>query len=154
MPQRAHLRSGELARSGGISTDTLRHYERMKVLPVPRRSNGNYRLYPPEAVDRLRLIRRALAVGFSLPELARILKVRDEGGAPCRQVKHLLEDKLIRLNEQISNLQAMRDHLQAVLADWETRLSQTPDGKPARLLELLEIPACHPQPTTLKGRRT
>jgi len=154
MAQRANLRSGELARLGGISTDTLRHYERIKVLPVPRRSTGNHRLYPPDAVDRLRLIRRALAVGFSLPELARILKMRDEGGAPCRQVKRLLEEKLIRLNEQISDLQAMRDHLQAVLADWEARLSQTPDGRPATLLEFLAIPTCHPQPSTLKGKRT
>jgi DNA-binding transcriptional MerR regulator len=126
----------------------------MKVLPVPTRSNGNYRLYPPEAVDRVRLIRRALAVGFSLPELARILKIRDEGGVPCRQVKRLLEEKLIRLDQQILDLQSMRDHLQAVLADWETRLSRTPDGKPARLLEFLDIPACHPQGHGLKGRAT
>src|SRR5436190_2024388 len=114
MAQRPYLRSGEVARAIGISTDTLRHYEVMKVLPVPPRSLGNYRLYPPEAVDRLRLIRRALAVGFSLSELARILKIRDEGGAPCRQVKHLPDEKLIALNQQIFELTAMRDQLQAV----------------------------------------
>ena len=123
----------------------------MKVLPLPRRSSGNYRLYPLEAVDRLRLIRRALAVGFSLPELARILKIRDEGGAPCRQVKRMLEEKLNRLNEQITNLQAMRDHLQMVVADWESRLSRTPDGKPARLLEFLDVPASRPNLSNLKG---
>jgi DNA-binding transcriptional MerR regulator len=100
------------------------------------------------------LIRRALAVGFSLPELARILKIRDEGGVPCRQVKHLLEEKLIRLDEQISDLQTMRDHLQKVLADWETRLSQTPDGRQARLLERLEVPTCHQEVRKLKRKRT
>jgi DNA-binding transcriptional MerR regulator len=126
----------------------------MKVLPVPTRSNGNYRLYPPEAVHRVRLIRRALAVGFSLPELGRILKIRDEDGAPCSQVKRLLEEKLVRLDQQILNLQSMREHLQAVLADWETRLSRTPDGKPARLLESLGIPACDAQVHGLKGRAT
>ena len=83
----------------GISSDSLRHYERMKLLAPRRRSAGNYRLYPPEAVDRVRLIRHALAVGFSLPELAKILKVRDKAGAPCRQVKRLLEEKLRRLQE-------------------------------------------------------
>jgi len=126
----------------------------MKVLPKPGRSPGNYRLYPPEAVDRLLLIRRALAVGFSLPELARILKIRDEGGAPCRQVMRLLEQKLIRLNEQISDFLTMRDQLQRVLADCEARLSHTPEGKPARLLEFLNVPASGPQIPTLKGRRT
>jgi DNA-binding transcriptional MerR regulator len=150
----SHFRSGELARLVGISTDTLRHYERMKVLPLPRRSSGNYRLYPTDAVDRLRLIRRALAMGFSLPELARILKVRDEGGAPCRQVKRLLEEKLMGLDEQISDLSAMREQLRATLADWETRLSQTPEGKPARLLEFMDVQVSHRQVHTLKGKHT
>lgn len=150
----SNFHSGELARLIGISTDTLRHYERMKVLPMPRRSSGNYRLYPPDAVDRLRLIRRALAVGFTLPELARILKVRDEGGAPCRQVKRLLEEKVTRLDEQISDLSAMRDQLRATLADWESRLSQTPEGRPARLLESLDVQISHRQARTLKGKHT
>ncbi len=138
MSQQTDLRSGELARLAGVSTDTLRHYERMKLLAVPRRSSGNYRLYPPEALDRVRLIRGALAVGFSLPELARILKVRDNGGAPCRQVKRLLEEKLVDLGGQIADLVAMQRHLRTVLKDWDQRLKGTPDGKPARLLETLK----------------
>jgi MerR family transcriptional regulator, copper efflux regulator len=135
-----YLQSGELARLAEVSTDTLRHYERMKLLAVPRRSSGNYRLYPAVALDRVRLIRRALAVGFSLPELAKILKVRDDGGAPCRQVKGLLEEKLTHLDDQIADLVAMRGHLRAVLKDWDERLKGTPDGKPARLLETLTAP--------------
>jgi DNA-binding transcriptional MerR regulator len=132
-----HLRSGELAKLAGVSTDTLRHYERMKLLAIPRRSAGNYRLYPPNSLERVRLIRRALAVGFSLPELVRVLKVRDAGGAPCRQVKRLLEEKVLQLEGQISDLAAMRDHLRTVLEDWDQRLLRTPDGRPARLLESL-----------------
>jgi DNA-binding transcriptional MerR regulator len=96
----------------------------MKLLAIPRRSAGNYRLYPPNSLDRVRLIRRALAVGFSLPELVRALKVRDAGGGPCRRV-------------QISGLAAMRDHLRTVLEDWDQRLLRTPYGRPARLLESL-----------------
>src|ERR1019366_1214948 len=84
------LRSGELADLLGISPDILRHYERMKLLPVPRRSPGNYRLYPRETAHRVRLIRNALAVGFSLPELAKILKVRDAGGARSPNGNELL----------------------------------------------------------------
>jgi len=121
----------------GVSADTLRHYERMKLLAAPRRSAGNYRMYPPDALDRVRLIRRALGVGFSLAELVKILKVRDGGGAPCRQVKRLLEEKLHEVNEQITELIAMREHLGTVLEDWERRLEGTPEGKPARLLESL-----------------
>jgi DNA-binding transcriptional MerR regulator len=135
------LRSGELAALAGISTDTLRHYERMGVLPVPQRSEGNYRLYPAHAVDRVRLIRRSLSVGFSLAELAKILKARDQGRPPCRQVRALMADKLSQLEQEIGQLQAMRDHLRTVLCDWDERLDRTPDGQPAKLLETLSLPA-------------
>jgi DNA-binding transcriptional MerR regulator len=152
MDQKPHFRSGELAELTGISPDTLRHYERMKLLAVPRRSAGNYRLYPPEAVQRVRLIRHALAVGFSLPELAKILKVRDKVGAPCRQVQQLLEEKLDTMNKQISDLTAMRDHLRTILADWDERLAHTPEGKPAKLLETLVVPPHLLQRLKLKGK--
>jgi len=150
--QKPYLRSGELAALAGISPDTLRHYERMKLLATPRRSAANYRLYPREALDRVRLIRRALAVGFSLPELAKILKVRDAGGAPCRQVKRLLEEKLLTMDEQIGDLVAMRKHLRTVLADWDERITRTSNGKPARLLETLVVPAYRSNPRKLKGK--
>lgn len=154
MVQKPFLRSGELASLSGISADTLRHYERMKLLAAPRRSSGNYRLYLPEALDRVRLIRCALAVGFSLSELSEILKVRDGGGSPCRRVKTLLDEKLTRLDEQISDLLAMRDHLRRVSRDWDRRLTQTPDGKPARLLETLMLPASGPRPSSVKGKQS
>ena len=152
MDQKPYLRSGELAELAGISPDTLRHYERMKLLAVPRRSSGNYRLYPPEAVHRVRLIRHALAVGFSLPELAKILRVRDKAGAPCRQVRQLLEEKLHTMNEQIADLTAMRDHLQTILTDWDKRLAHTPEGKPAKLLETLVVPPHLLKRLKLKGK--
>jgi DNA-binding transcriptional MerR regulator len=110
-------------------------------------------MYPLDALDRVRLIRRALGVGFSLPELAKILKVRDGGGAPCRQVKRLLEEKLGQVNDQIMELTAMREHLGAVLEDWDRRLEGTPDGKPARLLESLGA-APRTKQTHLKGKTT
>lgn len=146
MVEQPYLRSGELASLSGISADTLRHYERMKLLATPRRSSGNYRLYSPEALDRVRLIQRALAVGFSLSELSEILAVRDGGGSPCRKVKKLLDEKLSRLDEQISDLLAMRDHLRLVSLDWDRRLTQAPEGKPAKLLESLTLPASGPKP--------
>jgi DNA-binding transcriptional MerR regulator len=149
--QKRYLRSAELATLAGVSPDTLRHYERMRLLATPPRSGGNYRLYPPEAVDRVRLIRHALAVGFSLSELAKILKVRDAGGAPCRQVKGLLEKKLLTMEEQIADLVAMRKHLRALLADWEERLAHISKGKRASLLETLVVPAYRPKLHKLEG---
>lgn len=69
-------RVGELAKAAGISTDTLRHYERKGVLPRPRRSRNGYREYPKEALERVGMIRQALAVGFTLDELSAVFKIR------------------------------------------------------------------------------
>ena len=73
------LNSGELAKSAGVSTDTLRHYERKGVLTRPLRGRNGYRQYPASALDRVRLVRRALAVGFTLDELAGILAFATTG---------------------------------------------------------------------------
>jgi len=82
------MRSGQLAHLTGVSTDTLRHYERLGLLPLPQRSAGNYRDYSPQSQQRVGLIQRALTIGFSLSELKTILAVRDRGGAPCRGSHH------------------------------------------------------------------
>ena len=124
----------------GVSTDTLRHYERMRVLPLPRRTSAGYRQYPLEAVDRLRLVRHAMALGFRLEELSKILMVRDRGGVPCRQVHALAVQKLATLDRQIEDLAALRGHMQKIVAQWEKRLNGTPIGQPARLLETLILP--------------
>lgn len=131
------LRAGELARLCGVSTDTLRHYERIGVLAHPRRSEAGYRQYPAAAVARVRLVRRALGLGFSLAELARLLRVRDRGGAPCRAVRALAAAKLEQVEKQLTDLAGLRDHLRELLADWDRRLKTTPEGVPAGLLEVV-----------------
>jgi len=130
------LRSGELARLSGVSADTLRHYER-KGLLKPRRAPNGYREYPRHAVERLRLIRNALAIGFKLDDLERILKIRDAGGAPCRQVRDLAAAKLDELETLLREMTAMRDELQELIKDWDRRLDSTLEDEPARLLETL-----------------
>ena len=135
------MRAGELARAAGVSTDTLRHYERKGVLARPRRSRNGYREYPPEALARVLLVRRALGVGFTLAELARILRVRDRGGAPCREVRELAAAKLAGVEEQLRALASLRDELRATLAGWDARLSKTEDGGRAGLLETLAAAA-------------
>ena len=96
--------SGELSRLAGVSSDTLRHYERKGVLERPRRSSNGYRRYPSDALQRVQLIRGALSVGFTLDELARILNVRDRGGAPCEEVRNLAVQKLANIETQLRDL--------------------------------------------------
>ncbi len=130
------LHSGELARLSGVSTDTLRHYERKGLLTSRRASNG-YREYAPQALARVRLVQHALSVGFSLDELTAFLKVRNDGGAPCREVRALAARKLKELEGRIRDLRRLRTELRALLSDWDARLAAAKNGKRAWLLESL-----------------
>ena len=118
------LSSGKLADLAGVSRDTLRHYERKGVLPRALRGQNGYRQYPPEALQRVQLIRRALSVGFTLDELARVLRVRDAGGAPCEEVRKLATQKLLAVQDQLRELTELRDDLQKTLSDWDVRLAR------------------------------
>jgi len=120
-----------------VSTDTLRHYERVGVLAKPPRTNSGYRQYPSSALERVRLVRRAMSVGFSLEELARVLRVRDKGGAPCRQVRDLAASKLEMIERRMEELALVRDQLEKLLKDWDGRLARTAPGHRAGLLESL-----------------
>lgn len=75
----ADLSVGELARLAGVSTDSVRHYERKGVIARPVRAANGYHLYPQSTLPRVQLVRRALAVGFTLDELARVLAIRERG---------------------------------------------------------------------------
>ncbi len=129
--------AGELAGAVGVSTDTLRHYERKGVLPRPGRTANGYRRYPETALERVLMVRRALAVGFTLDELARILNERDRGGTPCRRVRALASEKLSDVEEQLKTLTALRDELTGLVSDWDKRLASTPTDGQAGLLKSL-----------------
>jgi DNA-binding transcriptional MerR regulator len=137
------LYSGELARLAGVSPDTLRFYERRGLLPLAQRTASGYRVFPPEALARVRLIRGALSIGFSVAELTAILRERDHGGAPCRRVRELTANKLAALEVQLRDLQSWRRELRKTLAAWDRTLKDTPRGKRAGLLEAFV--ATHPK---------
>jgi len=133
----AMLSPAELARLTGVSTDTLRHYERKGVLGVPARSQGGYRRYPLEAAAQVRLVRRALAIGFTLNDLAGVLSERNRGGAPCHTVRTLVAERLAELETRLRDLTGLRDELRILLREWDRRLARIPAGTQARLLDVL-----------------
>ncbi len=137
MKPRLALRSGTLAKLAGISADTLRLYERKGLISAPLRAANGYRCYSHDAVARVRMIRAALSIGFTLDELAKILKLRDAGGAPCHRVRELVAAKLQGLEQHIEQLVALRGQLSEVLRAWDGLLAHTPHGQRAGLLEAL-----------------
>jgi DNA-binding transcriptional MerR regulator len=121
-----------------------------------RRSINGYREYPDWAPGRVRLVQRALAVGFALDELAQILAIRQRGGAPCRRVRALAATKLQAMDQQLRDLRALRGELRALIAAWDERLAKTGKDQRAWLLESwASEPAAGRQlrPSTIRGRR-
>ncbi|HET9400471.1 MAG TPA: MerR family DNA-binding protein [Candidatus Acidoferrales bacterium] len=129
------LYSGELARLAGISADTLRYYERCRLLPAAPRALSGYRLFPPHALLRVRLIRGALSLGFSVKELAAIFGERDRGEAPCHRVRAIAARKLAEVESQLRDLRTHREDLRKTLREWDSLLGNTPRGERAGLLE-------------------
>ena len=131
------LRIGEVARRAGISPDTLRHYERHGLIPKPKRTAAGYRMFSPDVIERVRLIRSALSVGFTIRELSRILGIRDRGGVPCAEVRSLAAYKLDHLEKRIAEMQDLRVKLRSLIKTWDGMLSEVPAGRQARLLDVL-----------------
>jgi MerR family transcriptional regulator, Zn(II)-responsive regulator of zntA len=134
--ERVTLSPSDVARQVGVSTDTLRHYERKGLLPSPVRSSAGYRRYSVETVKRVQLIQRALVIGFSLDELAQVLRDRERGSPPCKAVRDLVKQRLVDLDDRLRQLSALRIELRHLIADWDRRIARAA-GKPAHLLETL-----------------
>ena len=128
------LYSGALAKAAGVSPDTIRYYEKIGVLPKATRTESGYRVYPASAVERVLVVQRALRIGFTLAELAEVLKARDAGGAPCRRVYQLAQEKLKGIEADIEALKLTRRYVQKVLADWEQRTQSAGPGQQSHLL--------------------
>jgi DNA-binding transcriptional MerR regulator len=94
-------------------------------------------MYPESAIERVLLVQRALRIGFTLGELAEVLKTRDSGGAPCRRVFEIAQEKLKGIEADIEALKSTRKYLKKVLSDWQGRMNQLGPGQRAQLLQSL-----------------
>lgn len=101
---------GRLADAASVGVETIRFYEREGLLETPERTRSGYRLYRPEAVERLGFIRRAKALGFSLAEIRELLGLAAPAGERAR-VKALTEHKLAEIDRRIEELRRMREAL-------------------------------------------
>jgi DNA-binding transcriptional MerR regulator len=100
------LTIGQLAQAGGVPSSTVRYYERIGLIEPESRSMGNYRLYGAAAIEQLRFIRSAQAIGFGLDDISTLL-----GGAACKDVQSLIDRRLADIAERLRDLR----HVQRVL---------------------------------------
>lgn len=129
------LQIGEIARLCGVSVDTVRYYERLKLLPAASRTNSGYRIFSTKAIEQIKFIKQAQELGFSLEEIKGLLT---SGGAEeCERVRDLLQRKLSEMDEQIKKMKAFRKVLAKHLDECDSELSER--GQNAHCPVLFEI---------------
>jgi MerR family mercuric resistance operon transcriptional regulator len=106
---------GELSAICGVPTQTIRFYERRRLLAEPKRQPNGYRIYDQATADRISFIRRAQRAGLTLTEVRGVLDVRAEGRTPCTHVSQLLTIKLSDVTAQMGELQTLRRELEALI---------------------------------------
>ena len=110
----SQMKIGELAKQSGCQVETIRYYEREELLPAPARSAGNFRLYDPGHVERLRFIRHCRSLDMNLDEIRTLLKFRDTPSANCGDVNALLDEHIHHVSERIEELTGLQQELKTL----------------------------------------
>lgn len=114
------LTIGALAKSAGVGVETIRYYQRRGLLPEPTRQYGSIRRYGRGDAARLRFIRRAQELGFTLDEIGELLKLQDGGARPA--IRRIAKARLAQVESRIADLQGMRRVLRHVIHECEHSL--------------------------------
>lgn len=110
------MRSGEVAERAAVNVQTLRYYEQRGLLEQPPRSSSGYRVYPAEAVETVRFVKRAQELGFTLEELAGLLGLAEGGPQECAAARAVAAVRMAELVRRIADLERMRDALAELVA--------------------------------------
>lgn len=108
---RRAIRIGDLARHSGFTVETIRYYERERLLQAPPRSGGNYRLYGPDDIERLAFIRLCRALDMSLDEIRTLLQLRSTPDEDCSGAKRLVFDHLRQVRARMRELRTLERQL-------------------------------------------
>lgn len=129
------LQIGEVASRAGVSVDTVRYYERRRLLPRAPRTSGGFRVFTTDTVERVCFIKQAQELGFSLDEITTLLSTG--GASECRNVHDLLKEKLIDIDARMKAMRAFRRTLAHFLAECEEELKR--HGEAAEFPVIVEI---------------
>ncbi|HXV09296.1 MAG TPA: MerR family DNA-binding protein [Burkholderiales bacterium] len=129
--QRNRFKISELAKAAGVHVETVRYYQGIGLMQRPRRDQGRMARYDSDALHRLRFIRRAQGLGFSLEEVAMLLGLAE--GEHCAETKALAERKLALVAEKIRDLAAMRDTLRGLV----TKCAPNATGRGCPIIDAL-----------------
>lgn len=130
---------GEVARRVGIGVETVRFYEREGLVASPPRSASGYRIFPEEAVDRLRFVRRAKELGFTLDQIRTLLDLRAQTHSPCAEVRRLAAAQLADVEARLAALRAIARELGALIESCDA----VNEGSNCPILQAIAMEAPH-----------
>lgn len=105
--QETELRIGQVAKAAGVHVETVRFYERQRLIEQPAKPLGTLRRYSPVTVTRIRFIKHAQTLGFTLDEIRELLALRSDSPESCKMAKHYAQHKLSTVQDKIVALQAI-----------------------------------------------
>lgn len=110
------MRIGEVAQEAGVGVETIRYYETRGLIQKPLRpANGGFRVYPVDAVHRIRFVRRAQQLGFALNEISELLELEVDPSTRCADIRMRAEDKLEDVNARIADLKQISGALKKLI---------------------------------------
>ena len=113
------LSRGLLSKKTGVNSETIRYYEKVRLMPEPLRSANGYRVYDDSHLKRLSFIRRCRELGFTLKEIAALLGLVDGGSYTCAEIRDHTKAHLKDVDEKIRDLQKMRQTLRTMISECE-----------------------------------
>lgn len=122
------MRLIECARQAGVTTDTLRHYLRVGLVEADGRTENGYRTFSARSVARVRFIRGALALGFTLRDAGELVEMGQRGELPCPRARTLLDQRLAQQGRQLDEALRLHRRMQRAVTDWKRRPDGVPDG--------------------------
>jgi DNA-binding transcriptional MerR regulator len=117
-----------LAKQSDVSLYTVRHYTRIGLLKPSRNAQNNYKVYQPSDSVRVRFIKAAGSLGFSLSEISDILGEAKHGKSPCPMVREIIVRRIEENQRKIKEMQKLQRKMEGALKDWSAMKNSTPDG--------------------------
>lgn len=133
------IRIGELAKRTESTVETIRYYEKEGLLPEPSRSDGNYRLYDEQHIERLQFIRHCRTLDMALDEVRTLLQYRDTPTEDCADVNDLLDEHIRAVEVRVDELMQLKEHL--VLLRQECAITAPTNS--CGILRALSAQSCH-----------
>ncbi len=118
--------ASEVAKSTGVNANVVRYYTRIGLLNPTRNPDNGYREYSPQDVKRVRFIRKAKWLGFTLNDIKIILEESDSGKSPCGEVRRIISERILENEQRLQHLHEIQKRMERAIITWSSQSDSSP----------------------------